>query len=83
MDKKPEVDGSWVETSLDKFHSEISKASSASVLILDGVRVELSGADLDAFLIKYGMISNEIGNRIEEMTPEQKSFYIFRRMLLS
>jgi hypothetical protein len=84
MQKKPEVDGAWLElqfTDLTKENVELMKG--AKCIVLNDIRIELSGEDVAKFIEKYINIRQGSESEMTGMTEQQKSFYVTRKMLLS
>jgi len=83
MEKKPEIDGSYVEIEAVDMVARKSESEESKVLVVTNARLELAGEDKDLFVVKFNRLVDELSDETEGMDDKQKSFYILRRMLLS
>ena len=82
MDMNPVVDGAYLESDLSDLAVNLKIASESIVFVIDGIRVELCGKDLKAFICRFNAAMESISD-IEGLDDEQRSFMVFRKMLVS
>ena len=83
MEKKPEVDGSWVECEASELIENIDAIEDSQILAVNATRMELGGEDKKQFVDKFKKIAEEFASEMEGMNDSQKSFYIVRKMVIS
>jgi len=83
MEKKPEIDGSYIEVEAADLITKSAEAGESKVLVVTNTRLELAGDDRERFVAKFKDLASALSTETEGMDDEQKSFYILRHMLLS
>jgi hypothetical protein len=82
MEKKPVVDGKWVEIDANEISASSEEIGKCEILVINSARIDLGGPDKDAFAEKFARVSNEFSTETDGMDDEQRSYYIFRKMLI-
>jgi len=82
MEKKPEVDGKWVDIEADELMSRMEDVENCDLLAIRSLRIELGSEDRDAFVAKLNKVTEESETEMSGMSDDQKSFYLFRKMLV-
>lgn len=82
MEKKPEVDGRWVDIEADQMIARMEDVKACELLALRSIRIELGSDDRDRFVAKFSKMAEDCADEIDGMDDSQKSFYIFRKMLV-
>lgn len=83
MEKKPEVDGSWVEVPATEIASRLEEIEKCQILVVTSARIEMCGDDKKRFEQKLAELADEHRELLEEMDEQQRSFWLLRKMLLS
>jgi len=82
MEKKPEVDGAYVEINAAELITREDEARQSSILVVVNPRLEFAGDELEQFLSKFHGMATELVKETADLDDEQKSFYILRQMLI-
>jgi len=82
MEKKPEVDGKWIDIEADDIMSRMADIEKCELLAIRSLRIDLGADDRDAFVEKFNRVAEESAEEIAEMDGKQKSFYILRKMVV-
>ena len=83
MEKKPEVDGAYVEIEACDLVTRNDEACGSRILVVTNTRLEMSGEDKKSFIDKFAATREKLADEIREMDDAQASFYVLRQMLLS
>ena len=82
MEKRPEVDGSYVEIDASEIISKEHEAYAAKILVIKNARFEFTKTDREWFMSKFVALEEGLAEEMDGMDDGQKSFYILRHMLL-
>jgi len=82
MEKKSEVDGTYVEVEAADLIQNMDAVNQSTVLTVTNARLELAGDDRVSFLAKFNDIAEKMSDDMSGMDDAQKSFFIMRHMLL-
>lgn len=83
MEKKPEVDGAYVEVEATELTARSDEVAKSTVLTVVNARLELAGDDKRRFVAKFNGMAEKFADETKGMDDRQKSFYILRQMLVS
>lgn len=83
MEKKPEVDGKWVEVDFSEIVSRMEELNACEIGVIKNARLEMAGDDMPRFVAKFNEVAAACSDETEGMDDSQKSFYVLRRMVLS
>lgn len=82
MEKKPEIDGRWVDIEAEQMVSMIEEVEKSELLAIRSVRIELGADDKKRFVERFVALMEQSKEETEGMDDSQKSFYVFRKMLV-
>ena len=82
MEKKPKIDGKWVEVDAKELVSRKEEVESSEILVVNAMRVEFGGSDKEAFAKRVSELCEELSEEMEGMDDEQRSFYVIKKMLV-
>jgi hypothetical protein len=82
MEKRPKADSSWLEADFASLLSSRPQLDEAVCVAITGIRIEMTGADLDKFRAKFAAAVDASAVETSGMTDEQKSYYVARKMLI-
>lgn len=83
MEKKPEVDGKWLEVETADIIAKAEDLSKCEIGVVKNGRLEMGAEDMSKFMSKFEKVSAACAGEMEGMDDSQKSFYVFRKMVLS
>ena len=83
MEKKPEVDGSWIEVAATDILGRQEEIKNSQIAVVTAVRIEMCGDDKKKFDEKLALAAKQHAGAIEGLDDEQKSFFLLRKMLLA
>jgi len=82
MEKKAEVDGKWAEIEAKDISVNADAIDKCEILVINCSRIEMGGADKEAFAEKFARIMEQTLPETEGMDDDQRSYYVFRKMLI-
>jgi hypothetical protein len=83
MEKKPEIDGKWLEVGGEEILPRLGEIEGSEIAVVTEARIEMAGKDRDRFVEKLKATVEACEPETAGMDDGQKSFYVLKKMLLS
>lgn len=87
MDKKPEIDGAWLELDWNAVSEpeslEAIKAAKIVAVRMKNVRFEFSAEEKDRLASKLAALCADFSDELSALDKEQRAFLLWKMLLLS
>lgn len=82
MEKKPVVDGAWLEVEAKDILKRKAEVEAATLVALTNIRVELGKEEAARLLARLQECAAAHEAALNGMDEEQKAFFLFRQILM-